>query len=115
MDMRVLPHVDRGQVKAERLDASQQPQHAEQTGVLAAVRAQARVDHAQVTLELGGGGVAAGIIAPRRLQTGRHQAEQHAVGHVVIPRGNRGQRLGELGAIGRDPLAHAVAHARPGS
>src|SRR5437899_2984297 len=54
MDMRVLSHVDRGEVKAERLNAAQQPLHTEQSRVLAAVRAQTGDDNAQITVELVG-------------------------------------------------------------
>src|SRR3989441_8170472 len=77
MDMRVLSHVDRGEVKAERLDAAQQPLHTEQSRMLAAVRAQTRDDNAQITLELGRGGVAVRrrLIASRRIEARRDQTE----------------------------------------
>ena len=111
MDMGVLSQVDRGQVEAERFDATQQPLHAEQSRVLAAVLAQARDDHPQITLELGRDSESLRRLASSRLQPSGDKAEQHAIRHVVIARRDRCQRLGELGAIGRHALAHGVAHA----
>ena len=115
VDARVLPYVDRGQVKTERLDAAQQTLHAEQPRVLAAVGAQARDDGAEIALQVGSRSVPAKLIASRCLEPGRQESEQHTVRHVVVTGRNRGQRLGELGGIGRDPLAHRVAHTRPHS
>ena len=52
MHVRMLAQVDGGQVEAERLDPSQQALDAEQTCMIAAMRAQARDDLAQVALQL---------------------------------------------------------------
>ena len=99
-------------MESERLDAAQQPLHSEQSRVLPAVGAQTRDDHPYITLELDGGDVPLRRVAPRRLEPRCDQAKQHAVRHVVIARRERCQRLGELGAIRRNALAHGVAHAR---
>src|SRR5204862_6281854 len=113
MDMRVLSHVDLGQVKSERVDASQQPLYTEQARVLAVVRVQTREHHTQITLELDGAGVAIRLVAPRRLETRRDQGEEHAIRQVVIARGDRAKRPGELRAVRGHALAHGVADARP--
>src|SRR5213075_855819 len=82
MHLRVLPDVDRRQMKAERLDSTQEALHAEESRMLAVMSVQARADRIQIVFELPGPRVAARCVAPRGVQACGNQAEQHPVRHV---------------------------------
>src|SRR4051812_15363336 len=99
MNLGVLARVDRGEMKAECLDAAQQSRDAKQAGMFAAMSAQACDDHTEVLLELGVALVAISSVAPCRHQPSRDQIEQHAVGHVMVACRNCRERLRESRAI----------------
>ncbi len=84
MDTRILPHVERREVKAERPHPSQEPAHELHARPAAAVRLETAQDEHQVVDQL-----LRPLILPRAVVVGRAQAlgdltQQHAVRHLVV-------------------------------
>ncbi len=95
----VLAHIERGQVKAEGIDAPQQPLDVEQARVGAAVGLQAVGDERDVVAELAGVLVAAGAPLVGAAQPLADLREEHAVGHAVVARGRDGLRARAAGVM----------------
>ena len=107
----VLPHVERGEVKAERRDAPLEAPHAEQPGVGPAVAGEAPADQAEIGRELGGARVSVRLVPLGRRQPRSDQAEEDAVRHVTVARWHSLEGCGEACRVIRRPLQHGVVQA----
>ncbi len=109
MHLRILAHVQRHQVKAEGMDAPQQPLHGEQSGMLALVERQALGDQFDVGEQLRDLFVRIDIVVVSRLQALLDQAQEHPVRHVAVTCGDRVISVLEYAAIFLDLVEHALA------
>ena len=93
---RVLAQVQRCHMEAEAARAPQQAPQRQATGMVAAVGRQAGLDQLQVGEEFIDGAVG---VARVRIQPRRHQLQQLAVRHVLLPRAQRSGSLGHGVAV----------------
>ena len=113
---RVLPHVERGQVEAERLHTPLESPQGEQPRMDAAVAGEASAHDVQVGCELVGARVAVGLVPLGGGEPRGHESEQHPVRHVAIARGHGLESDRETGRIVGRALEDGVVyvHARAG-
>ena len=102
---RVEPHVEPGDVEPEELDARAQPREPAVREALAAVRAEAPVDHVEIRGELVRRGVA---VVPEPPPDERELA---AVRLALVLPAERRRDLGELALVARDRLAELARRA----
>lgn len=92
MHVGVLAEVERGQMEAEGRHATTHAAQREHAGVLATTAEQAVLDEREVGIERGGVGIARQPVLARRREPRLHEAEERAIGRVLVLQGLRPAR-----------------------
>jgi hypothetical protein len=109
----VLAQVQRGEVKAERINARQQATHQEQARMHAAIGAHAVGNERDSAAKLRRPFVAVGPAFQRVVQARRNLPEQHPIGHRVVACGGESRCIGQQGAVVLDAPGQRRRDAHP--
>ncbi len=112
MHLRVLPHVERREVQAERAHAAQEPPDQEQAGMASAIGFEAAGDDREVVDQLLDSFVLARAMVVGGAQALGDLAEQHAVRHLVVARRRTRARGRHHRLVVLDALAQRLRDAR---
>src|SRR5579883_190767 len=90
----MLPYIEARQVKAEGVDAAQEPADVKEAGIGALVGEEARGDELHIVTELADALVAVGAALISEAQPLADLREKHAIGHAIVASGSEAARTG---------------------